>query len=32
MEEAAGKFAEKNKDAAEKIARQLLKISLGHEI
>ena len=32
MEEAASKFSEHSVDAADKIARQLLKISLGHEV
>jgi UDP-N-acetylglucosamine--N-acetylmuramyl-(pentapeptide) pyrophosphoryl-undecaprenol N-acetylglucosamine transferase len=32
MEESAGKFAEHSASAADKIARQLLKIALGHEI
>lgn len=32
MEEAAGKFAEHSIASADKIARQLLKIGLGHEI
>ncbi|MCX6739269.1 MAG: UDP-N-acetylglucosamine--N-acetylmuramyl-(pentapeptide) pyrophosphoryl-undecaprenol N-acetylglucosamine transferase [Candidatus Parcubacteria bacterium] len=32
MEESAGKFSERSAEAAEKIARQLLKISLGHEV
>jgi UDP-N-acetylglucosamine--N-acetylmuramyl-(pentapeptide) pyrophosphoryl-undecaprenol N-acetylglucosamine transferase len=32
LEEAAGKFSEYSTTAAAKIARQLLKISLGHEI
>ncbi len=32
MEESAGKFSERSAEAAEKIARQILKISLGHEV
>ncbi|MCX6736251.1 MAG: UDP-N-acetylglucosamine--N-acetylmuramyl-(pentapeptide) pyrophosphoryl-undecaprenol N-acetylglucosamine transferase [Candidatus Parcubacteria bacterium] len=31
MEESAGRFSERSAEAAEKIARQLLKISLSHE-